>query len=76
MAVRCMILMLVIHKQSVCSTDSSLALPRMSLCLELMNVKVNERRLIGAEVFNIYVCTCACVRTCVLHNDYHLVCDL
>jgi len=65
MAVRGMNIMSAMHKQAVCSIDSSLALPRMGLCLELMNIKVNERRKIAAEVFNIYVFTCACVRACV-----------
>jgi hypothetical protein len=67
MAVRGMNIMSAMHKQAVCIIDSSLALPRMGLCLELMNIKVNERRKIAAEVFNIYVFTCACLRACVLH---------
>jgi len=56
MAVRGMNLLLAIHKQTVsvvCSVDSSLALPRMGVCLELMNIRVNERRIIAAEVFNL-----------------------
>jgi len=71
MAVRVMNFMLTMHKGTVCSIDSSLAVPRMGLCLELMNIKVNERRMIAAEVFNVYVftcaCACACLLTCVLH---------
>jgi len=69
--------MLAMHKGTVCSIDSSLALPRMVLCLELMNIKVNERRMIAAEVFNIYMClrARACVRACCIRiRSFCLIC--